>query len=50
VPLIDYSNLLTDDDFMDHIHVNEQGLPKIDSALMDIARKFLQEKNAWPVK
>ena len=50
VPLIDYSNLLTDDDFVDHIHVNPQGLPKIDSALMDIARKFLQEKGVWPGK
>jgi len=38
VPLIDYSNLSTDDDFADHIHVNSQDLPKTDSALMDIAR------------
>jgi hypothetical protein len=50
VPLVDYSNLVTDDDFFDHIHVNQQGLPKIDAALMDIAVKFLQEKHAWPVK
>ena len=50
VPLIDYSKLLTDDDFDDHIHVNRQGLPKTDAALMEIARKFLQEKNVWPVK
>ncbi len=50
VPLIDYSNLLTDDEFLDHIHVNSRGLPKIDSALMDIARKFLQEKDAWPAR
>jgi hypothetical protein len=48
VPLVDYSNLLKDDDFGDHIHANAQGLPNIDSALMDIARKFLQAKSAWP--
>ncbi len=48
VPLVDCSNLLTDDDFVDHIHVNQKGLPTIDAALMDIARKFLQEKGAWP--
>ena len=50
VPLIDYSNLLSDDDFNDHIHVNSQGLPKIDAALMDVARKFLREKRIWPDK
>ena len=50
VPLIDLENRLTDDEFFDHIHVNVQGLRKTDSAFMDIARKFLQEKNAWPVK
>jgi len=50
MPLIDYTNLLADDDFVDHIHVNPQGLPKIDSALMDIARKFLREKGVWPGK
>ena len=49
VPLIDYSDLVTDDDFLDHIHVNQQGLPKTDSALMAIARKFLQTKGIWPV-
>ena len=26
----------------------KRALPKIDAALMDIARKFLQEKGAWP--
>ncbi len=50
VPLIDESNRLTDDEFFDHIHANTQGLPKIDGALMDVARKFLQEKGAWPDK
>ncbi len=50
VELIDLSNLLSDDEFDDHIHVNSQGLPKIDAALMDIARKFLQEKGIWPDK
>ncbi len=50
VPLIDYSDLLTDDDFLDHIHVNEQGLPKTDAALMDVAREFLQKKVAWSAK
>ena len=48
VPLIDYSDLLTDDEFVDHIHVNSRGLPKTDAALMDIARKFLREKGVWP--
>ena len=48
VQLLDKSNLLTDDDFLDHIHVNQQGLPKIDAALMDIAQKFLQAKGTWP--
>lgn len=48
VPLIDYSNLLSDDEFLDHIHVNQQGLLKLDPALMDIARAFLEEKGAWP--
>ena len=50
VPLIDYSTLLADDDFLDHVHANAQGLPKIDSALMEIARKFLQDKQTWPEK
>jgi hypothetical protein len=50
VPLIDYSHLLTDDEFFDHIHANRQGLEKIDPALMDIARKFLQATGAWPAK
>ena len=50
VPLIDYSDLLTDDDFLDHIHVNPQGLEKTDAALMDIARKFLQARGVWPAK
>ena len=48
VPLIDYSDLLADDDFLDHIHVNPQGLAKTDAALMDIARKFLKAKGVWP--
>ena len=50
VPLIDCENLLTDDDFLDHIHVNQQGLVKTDAAFMEIARKFLQAKGAWPAK
>ena len=50
VPLIDESNRLTDDEFLDHIHANTQGLPKIDARSMDVARKFLQEKGAWPDK
>jgi hypothetical protein len=50
VPLIDDSDRLTDDDFVDHIHANAQGLPKIDSALMDVARKFLQANGAWPAE
>jgi hypothetical protein len=48
VPLTDYSNLLTDDEFVDHSHVNVNGLPKIDSKLMEIARDFLQAKGVWP--
>jgi len=48
VQLIDKSDLLTDDDFLDHIHVNPQGLPKIDAALMEVAQKFLRAKGAWP--
>jgi hypothetical protein len=48
VPLIDLSNLLTDDDFLDHMHVNAQGLPKTHAALMEVARKFLEETGAWP--
>jgi hypothetical protein len=50
VPLIDYSNLLADDDFLDHIHVNQRGLPKTDAALMKIAREFLEKTGAWPGK
>ncbi len=45
VPLIDYSHLLTDDEFFDHIHPNQQGLQKTDAALMDVARKFLKMKS-----
>jgi hypothetical protein len=48
VQLLDMSNLLTDDDFLDHIHVNKQGLPKLDTALMHVAQEFLQAKGAWP--
>jgi hypothetical protein len=48
VPLIDLEKLVTDDDFVDHIHVNQQGLAKTDAALMDIARKFLKEKGIRP--
>jgi hypothetical protein len=48
--VIDLENLVTDDDFLDHIHMNEIGLPKTDAALMDIARKFLKEKGVWPSK
>jgi hypothetical protein len=48
VPLVDYERLVTDDDFMDHIHMNPQGLEKTDAALMEIARKFLKGKGAWP--
>ena len=47
-PPIDFSNLLPDDDFGDHIHVNATGLPKIDAALMAVAQKFLADKGIWP--
>jgi hypothetical protein len=50
VPLTDLENLVTDDDFLDHIHMNQQGLRKTDSALMDIARRFLKEKGLWPAE
>jgi len=50
VPLVDNENLVTDDDFMDHIHMNEQGLQKTDHALMEIARKFLEGQGVWPAK
>ncbi|MGA2032026.1 MAG: hypothetical protein ABSG68_07210 [Thermoguttaceae bacterium] len=48
--LIDCSDLLTDADFVDHIHVNNRGLPKIDAALMDVAREFLKDKGTWPAE
>jgi uncharacterized protein YyaL (SSP411 family) len=41
---------LTDADFVDHIHVNNRGLPKIDAALMDVAREFLKDKGTWPAE
>ncbi len=50
VPLVDLSGLLTDDDFLDHIHVNARGLEKTDAALMDVARRFLLSTGAWPNK
>ena len=50
VPLIDYSKLLTDDEFDDHIHVNAQGLERTDAALMKVAREFLQKKGVWPAE
>jgi hypothetical protein len=50
VPLTDFENLVTDDDFLDHIHMNQQGLRKTDSALMDIARRFLKEKGLLPAE
>ena len=50
VPLYDLSTIAGDDDFIDHIHMNERGLPKTDAALMEIARNFLQKTEAWPDK
>ncbi len=48
VPLVDLSALLSDDDFLDHIHANAQGLPKTDAALMSLAKGFLVKTGAWP--
>ncbi len=50
VPLYDLSAIASDDDFADHIHMNAQGLPKTDAALMEIARQFLEKTGAWPHK
>jgi hypothetical protein len=50
VPLYDLTAIAGDDDFGDHIHMNAQGLPKTDAALMDIARTFLEKTGAWPKK
>ena len=50
VPLYDLSTIAADDDFLDHIHMNTQGLPKTDAALMDIARRFLEKTGVWPGK
>ena len=41
VRLIDFSHLLTDDDFFDHIHANDQGLDKLNPKLMELAKGFL---------
>jgi hypothetical protein len=41
VRLIDFSHLLSDEEFFDHIHANDQGLDKLNSKLMDIAKGFL---------
>jgi hypothetical protein len=48
VPLYDLTAIAGDDDFGDHIHMNERGLPKTDAALMEIARQFLKKTGAWP--
>lgn len=50
VPLYDLTNIADDDDFLDHIHMNESGLSKTDAALMTIARNFLKKTGAWPDK
>jgi len=50
VPLVDLSRVANDDDFLDHIHMNQQGLQKTDAALMGIARQFLQKTGDWPEK
>jgi hypothetical protein len=50
VPLYDLSRIAGDDDFGDHIHMNERGLAKTDAALMEIARSFLKKTGAWPGK
>ena len=42
VPLVDLSDLLGDDQFDDHIHVNDRGLDRLDAALMEIARAHLR--------
>ncbi len=48
VPLYDLSTIAADDDFADHIHMNERGLARTDAALMEIARDFLKKTGAWP--
>jgi hypothetical protein len=48
VALYDLSGIAEDDDFVDHIHMNQHGLPKSDAALMTIARTFLKKTGAWP--
>jgi hypothetical protein len=50
IPLYDLSEIAGDDDFADHIHMNEHGLPKTDAELMEIARQFLKKTGTWPSK
>ena len=42
-PVIDYTNLLEDDDFLDHLASFYGVCRKSMQALMDISRKFLQK-------
>ena len=49
VRLYNLSGIASDDDFIDHIHMNQRGLPKSDAALMEIAREFLKKTGAWPM-
>jgi hypothetical protein len=48
VPLYDLTAIVGDDGFLDHVHMNAQGLPNTDAAMMDIACKFLMSREAWP--
>lgn len=48
VPLVDMSNLLTDDGFSDHIHANDRGLDVLAPALMDMAYDHLRRIGALP--
>jgi hypothetical protein len=43
VRLIDFSHLLSDNDFFDHIHANDQGLDKLNPRLMELAKGFLEK-------
>ena len=43
VPLVDLSELLTDDEFSDQVHMNHAGATKSHAALMEIAADHLRE-------
>jgi hypothetical protein len=48
VPVVDFSDLLSDDEFFDHIHANEAGRKKLSPALVNLGLRHLRERGILP--